>query len=299
MGGIEGKIDQAAGEAITVHTGNLWGKIVFVVVVIALAILVQRLLVRFAKKTFGSARMPSASIFLNLCRAFVWSIAFLAVLQPVFGVKPTAFVTALGVSSLVISLGMQDSISNIMGGLALMVSHVLSPGDIVNVSGISGEVLDISWRSTTVKDIQGNVQVIPNSVLNKSPLTHLAHGALYQVNVPLSVAKDADLQQVESDIKTSVRACLGKHVAASAAGAVKTDVQGRALSAVEKSLLPDSPASQVGSMLGDVGAIQISYTGISGSSVSANLRVYLTDDTDIVEATDKVVRSLVGKSWLN
>ena len=123
MDATDTQVAQEATKIVSVNTANLTGKLVFVAVVAVVAIVIQRLLVHFAKKTFGTTRQSSASIFLNLTRVFVWSIALLAVLQPVFGIKPTAFITALGVSSLVISLGMQDSISNIIGGLALTVGQ--------------------------------------------------------------------------------------------------------------------------------------------------------------------------------
>ena len=120
---------------------------------------------RALRRALERTNVPSASIFVNLARALVWAFALLAVLQPVFGIAPTAFVTALGVTSLVISFGMQDTVSNVIGGLGLMAGKVVQPGDFVEVSGFKGEVVDVNWRSTTVRDRLGNEQVIPNSVL--------------------------------------------------------------------------------------------------------------------------------------
>ncbi len=93
---------------------ELVGKIVYLAVVVAVALVVQRILVRVARKAFEASDLPSASIFINVLRALIWSLALISVLQPVFGVQPTAFVTALGVVSVAISLGLQDTISNLI-----------------------------------------------------------------------------------------------------------------------------------------------------------------------------------------
>ena len=159
---------------------------------------------RALRRALERTNVPSASIFVNLARALVWAFALLAVLQPVFGIAPTAFVTALGVTSLVISFGMQDTVSNVIGGLGLMAGKVVQPGDFVEVSGFKGEVVDVNWRSTTVRDRLGNEQVIPNSVLNKTALTRraAASGSLCEMSV--LVAHGIDLDAVRADILSAV-----------------------------------------------------------------------------------------------
>lgn len=291
----DAKVAAEAGQLVSLNTENLTGKLIYVAVVALVAIVVQRLLVHFAKKTFGSTKVSSASIFLNLTRVFVWSIALLAVLQPVFGIKPTAFVTALGVSSLVISLGMQDSISNIMGGLALTVGHVVAPGDDINAAGISGEVLDINWRSTSVKDTMGNIQVIPNSVLNKSSLMHLAPGTLYKIELPISVTKtdDLDLDKIEKNIIDTVNTCLKDSI---------SDMNSEA-SKHKSELLQDRVKALV-SLTNYEGIqqvskpVQVSFTSLNASSISVNIVVYLKDGTDTLAALDKLVRAMVVKPWI-
>ncbi len=84
---------------------------------------------------------------------------------------------ALGITSLALSLGLQDTISNLIGGLSLMVGRMVKPGDLVDVGGFMGEVVDVTWRATTVRNRLGDEQIIPNSVLNKTALTKLTPGS--------------------------------------------------------------------------------------------------------------------------
>ena len=126
-------------------------KCAFLAVVAVAAALAARLLSRMLRRMLDASRVPSASIFVNLAKGVVGAFALLAVLQPVFGVQPTAFVTALGVSSVVISFGLQDTVSNVVGGLNLMVSKAVVPDDVVSVNGVSGVVTDVNWRATVVR----------------------------------------------------------------------------------------------------------------------------------------------------
>ncbi len=94
--------------------------------------LVERFAIKL-KKALDSSKLPSASIFVNILRGVIWTFAILAVLQPVF-IQPTAFVTALGVTSIALSFGLQDTISNLAGRLGPYAGRgVIKPGDQVSI----------------------------------------------------------------------------------------------------------------------------------------------------------------------
>ena len=105
---------------IGVDMGGWLDRGVTLVVAVAIAALVQRVVVRLMHRLLDASNLPSASIFINIVRALIWALALLSVMRPVFGVDPAGFVAALGVVSLAISLGMQDTISNIIGGISLL-----------------------------------------------------------------------------------------------------------------------------------------------------------------------------------
>ena len=85
-------------------------KSIFVAVVIIATLLVQYVLVRAMRKALDNSNIPSASIFINIVRAILWLVALLSLMQPIFGINPTGLVAALGVGSVIISLGLQAKI---------------------------------------------------------------------------------------------------------------------------------------------------------------------------------------------
>lgn len=186
-------------------------KLVFLAIVLVVATVASGLATRAIRRMAETTDFPSASIFINLVRTLVWCFALLAVLQPVFGIEPTGFVAAIGVTSVALSLGLQDTIANVFGGLSLMVSKVIAPGDVISVAGTVGEVIDISLRSTTVRQFNGDEHVIPNSVLSKTALTKLAPFQAGEYQLPVMLAKDADLNVVRKEVVELAQLALGTY----------------------------------------------------------------------------------------
>ena len=129
-------------------------------------------------------------------------------LQPVFGVAPTGFVAALGVASIAVTLGMQDTIANVLAGLTLMFMHVFEVGDWIEVGGYQGVVVDITWRATTIRSIIGDTIVIPNSVVGANTMRKLSPLSAYSFVITLDIHPEVDMAEVERDVRESVeKAC--------------------------------------------------------------------------------------------
>lgn len=181
-------------------------KTLFLIAVCIVAYILQHLAAKAAKRVLETGNVPKGSIFVNIIRVLIWSLALLLVLEPVFGVQPTAFITALGVTSVAISFGLQTTISNVISGIGLMLGHIIEVGDWIEVGGYQGVVTDITWRSTTIKALIGDVIVIPNSVLNTTTLRKLAPLSARAVTISLNIRPDARMDEVEREVRSSVEA---------------------------------------------------------------------------------------------
>lgn len=183
-----------------IAAGELLTKTAYVAAAVVAALVVQRIVVKASKRLFVVAGAPKVSIIINILRVLIWACALMCILEPVFGITPTYFVATLGVVSVAISLGLQDTISNVFSGLVLMAGHVIRPGDDISVGGVSGRVTDVTWRSTSVQDRYGSVEIIPNSVLNKTSLKRLHPSQVGKAVVPIAVVPNADLDEVTHQI---------------------------------------------------------------------------------------------------
>jgi small-conductance mechanosensitive channel/CRP-like cAMP-binding protein len=77
-------------------------------------------------------------------------------------VATSAMITA------VVAFAMQDTLGNILGGLALQLDNSVQIGDWIKVDDVVGRVVDIRWRSTLVETRNWETVVFPNSQLMKN-----------------------------------------------------------------------------------------------------------------------------------
>lgn len=84
------------------------------------------------------------------------------------GVEFTHLVTTSAVLTAVLAFAMQDTLGNLLGGLALQMDNSLEIGDWIVLDNISGKVIDIQWRYTALLTRSGEKVVIPNSHLMKN-----------------------------------------------------------------------------------------------------------------------------------
>ena len=246
---------------IGIDAGGWLDKCVVLVVTVAVTLVVQRVVVRLMHKALDVSELPSASLFINIGRALIWVLALLSVLRPVFGVDPAGFVAALGVVSLAISLGMQDTISNIIGGISLMLSKSVQPGDYISVGDVTGEVTDVTWRSTSVMMRGGAVEVIPNSVLSKTALTRITPWSVGYCGVPIAVVPGADLNAVAQE-------CC--RIA----------------------------ASELADLLDPAFETDVIFSAFSAYGTQGEVRLHVLPDVVFSAAQDRLARVLSGRPWL-
>ena len=215
------------------------------------------MLTRILRDALAKTNIPDASIFVNIVRGSVWLVAGLCILKPVFDISPNAFIASLGAASIAVSLGLQTTISNLVGGLTLMASKVVQPGDYITVNGITGEVVDVNWRDTTVRDRVGNTVVVPNSQLNSSSLTRLTPQLASQATLDVTFKPGCDLEQACQEV----------------------------IARADKALGPVADPAN---------ATRIVCTGTGSAGTKATLLFNVRPGTTFESAIDTVVRSLEG-----
>lgn len=147
----------------------------------------------------------------------IYAIAILIVLDK-FGIQIGPLLAGLGIAGLAVALALQDTLSNLFSAFYIVADRPVRVGDYVEIEGgVKGYVKDISWRSTRIQTLGGNMVMMPNSKLAQSVITnYYLLGKEMSVVVPIGVAYGSDLDKVE---KITIQAA--KKVMASNAGAVK------------------------------------------------------------------------------
>ena len=84
------------------------------------------------------------------------------------GLDLSSIVATSAMITAVVAFAMQDTLGNILGGLALQLDNSVQIGDWIKVDDVVGRVVDIRWRSTLVETRNWETVVFPNSQLMKS-----------------------------------------------------------------------------------------------------------------------------------
>jgi small-conductance mechanosensitive channel/CRP-like cAMP-binding protein len=93
------------------------------------------------------------------------------------GVDLSGIVATSAVVTAVIGFSLQDTLGNIMGGMALQMEQSIAVGDWVRIGEVEGLVREIRWRQTSIETRNWDTVVIPNSVMMKSQVTVLGRRA--------------------------------------------------------------------------------------------------------------------------
>jgi len=178
--------------------------------ILSLALVGARLGSGYLKQKFQKANgtFASTSILATIIDLLIYSIGFLFLLQS-FGISITPLLTALGVGGLAVALALQDTLSNLFSGINILVSKQIKMGDFVKLStGENGQIVDMNWRNTTIKDLHDSMVVVPNQKIASSILTNYAQPhAECSIAVPVGVSYDSDLAYV-----AQVTAAVAKEV---------------------------------------------------------------------------------------
>ena len=86
------------------------------------------------------------------------------------GVNISGIVATSAVITAVIAFSLQDTLGNIMGGLALQMERTINVGDWIQVDRHVGRVVELRWRQTTIETRKWDTVIIPNSQLMKGQI---------------------------------------------------------------------------------------------------------------------------------
>ncbi len=129
----------------------------------------------------------------------LWAIPGVLVLLRMMDVTLAPALTALGVGGLAVSLALKDTLANVFSGFYISMAGNIHKGDYIKLdSGQEGYVEDVKWRITTLRTLQNNLVVIPNSKLSEALVTNYSHPEKRMaLPIQLGVDYSADIARVE------------------------------------------------------------------------------------------------------
>jgi small conductance mechanosensitive channel len=120
-------------------------------------------------------------------------IALLTILGNFMDVAP--LLASVGVVGLALGLGAQTLVKDFIGGAFILIENQYAVGDVVKLGDVSGSVEKLTLRTTQVRSINGNLNIVPNGEVRVvSNVTREWSRAM----VDLGIAYEEDIERVQA-----------------------------------------------------------------------------------------------------
>ncbi len=142
-----------------------------------------------------------SSVFHTLGAVVIWVITLIVILFQLH-INVAGLLTGAGVLGVIISLGAQGAIKDFLAGVFIIMENQLRVGDIVSLSagvpgGVSGVVEDVTVRITKLRDLDGNLHIVPNG--SAGVITNMTF-QFANVNIDIPISYEVDIQKVKQII---------------------------------------------------------------------------------------------------
>jgi len=129
-------------------------------------------------------------------------------LLSLYNVNVNALIAALGVGGLALSLAAQDTLSNVISGLMIMMDQPFRVGDRIEIRGLGtwGDVVDIGLRTTRIRTRDNRLVIIPNNSISTDQVVNYSFpDPTYRIEFEIGVGYGQDIELVRQIIIDAVR----------------------------------------------------------------------------------------------
>lgn len=116
------------------------------------------------------------------------------------GIPTTGLIAGVSAIAAAIALALQGSLSNIAGGIFILVTRPFLTGNLIEISGTTGTVKDIQLMHTVLRTPDNKEIIIPNSVVVNSTITNMSNADTRRVDLVFSISYDNDARLAEDII---------------------------------------------------------------------------------------------------
>jgi small conductance mechanosensitive channel len=199
-------IASSVGEGVETITKNGWEGalkvILFAVILLVVCLIVKRILLKILDRGLDKSKVDKTfhTFIRSATNIVLWFVVIMIVAQSL-GINATSLLTLLGIVGLAISLSVQDSLSNLAGGITILTTRPFKVGDFVEIGDTMGTVLEIGMVHTKLDTLDNRRVVVPNSTVVSAKVTNYSTEPLRRVDLTISAAYQAPVELVKETIQ--------------------------------------------------------------------------------------------------
>ncbi|MBR1931986.1 MAG: mechanosensitive ion channel family protein [Lachnospiraceae bacterium] len=206
-------------EQLAQKAGDLGLRILFAVIFFIVGVQIIKLIRKITKKAMNRANADIGVIqFVDSFVKAALYIVLVFMLASYFGVDAASIVALLGSAGVAIGLAVQGSLSNLAGGVLILLLKPFKVGDYIVESGhgMEGTVIEISIFYTKLKTFDNRIIILPNGNLANNSLTNVTGADTRRLDIPFSISYDSDIRTakkvLEELLKSDEKVMKGQDV---------------------------------------------------------------------------------------
>lgn len=158
----------------------------------------------FAKGAEHSKLDQTVNKFLSSVIKIVVTAIVIIVVLSILGIPMTSIITVLGTMGVAVGLALKDSLSNVAGGVILLINRTLKVGDYVDIGAYSGTVDEVSILFTKITTTDNKDIFIPNGTVATSAITNYSIEGNRRVDLVFGISYDNDHKKAISAINSVI-----------------------------------------------------------------------------------------------
>lgn len=181
-------------ERLISYLPTLVGAIVLLVFGLwAIGFMMRQLRKLFVRRNYDLALQNFTITFLSWALKILLFVMFITQL----GFETTSLLAALGAAGLAIGLALQGSLSNLAGGVLIILLKPFRLGDWIEVQGVSGSVKDISLFYTKLNTFGNQLVVIPNGQLSNDNIINYSAEKTRRAELIFRISYDDNIKEAK------------------------------------------------------------------------------------------------------
>ncbi len=216
--GVEKTVDfPGAFDVVTSSVKSLWKDFLArspLILAGVLALLVTGLISKAAgfvvKRLSQRSRLRTSlqDLILQLFTIGIWTAGLLVAAVIMFpGMTPAKALTVLGLGSVAIGFAFKDIFENFFAGILILWKYPFDRGDFIESGNVNGRIEEITIRNTMIRQVDGQLVVVPNAMLFKNAVDVLTNRSSRRTTVMCGVAYDTNLDQAQEILENTLKGC--------------------------------------------------------------------------------------------
>lgn len=164
-------------------------KILYAAIILIVGMKLSKFVIKLLNKSRGFNKLDAGvrSFIQSALKIVLFALVFISAAY-VVGIPITSFITILASCGLAIGLALQGALSNLAGGLMILIFKPFKVGDFIDANGKMGTVNDITIFYTIIHTADNRVVTIPNGTITSSDIMNYSALDTVRLDIPASTS---------------------------------------------------------------------------------------------------------------